>query len=554
MANNEQPSHIVAIDIGTTSAKALVFALDGGETIGKVSAAETAVRTIARAEREYPLHVPKPGWAEQDPRLITLMAEEAVSEAISAAKLSADDLLAISFSTAMHSLIMVDKSGEPLTKSITWADTRAEGFAQRLREREDTAELHLRTGVPIHAMTPLCKLMWLHDNDPQSIAEASYMIGIKEYILNRWCGADPSSGAAYVMDEAVAGGTGLYNVHSRDWDDEALALAGIGRELLPELAPTTRYFPGLLPEIALKLGIAANVPVVIGGADGVLANFGSGAVLPGIVEVTVGTSGAVRVAVNQPSAGDVGKLFCYPLAEQLWIAGGAVNSGGVVFRWLRDQLLPDVKLEAARDGEDAYKRLLEMASSVPPGAGSLLFLPHLTGERAPHYDERARGVWFGLSLEHERQHMLRAGLEGILFGLRSVLEGVSAAAGRPQEIRVSGGFTKPVAIRQLMADMFGCPVKISSTGDASAAGAAKLALFALGLAPTLAPAYIAPPPSLDSDSAEEYLAGEVCYPNKANAAVYDALYPQFRRIYEALKPSFSELAAYREQSSVVAKS
>ncbi|EXX88143.1 gluconokinase, partial [Paenibacillus darwinianus] len=285
------------------------------------------------------------------------------------------------------------------------------------------------------------------------------------------------------------------------------------------------------PEAAEELGLPADVPVMLGAADGVLANFGAGAIEPGVAALTVGTSGAVRAAVRAPAADPSASLFCYPLAGDLWIAGGAVNSGGVVFRWLKEKLAPD--LAAGNDGADGYSRLVELALSAPPGAGGLLFLPHLSGERAPHWDERARGVFFGLSLDHDRQHMLRAGLEGILFGLRSVANALAGLTGPPREFRVSGGFVRAEPIRQLMADVLGCSVVLADSEESSALGAAKLALYALGMSA-----------SLEEAAGSSNLTGR-CEPNPGHAAIYGELYGMFRSLYARTADSFAELAAFR---------
>lgn len=512
-----KPSVVLAVDLGTTSAKVLAFdaggLLEGG----------TVIR--ARAEREYPLLSPLPGYAEQDPDLIAAAAGEAVREAAAAAG-GAGTVLAVAFSTAMHALIAVDAEGRALTPSITWADLRAAGQARTLRASAAAHGLQARTGVPLHAMTPLAKLIWLREHRPGIFAQAHRFVGIKEYVLARWFGG------SVPMDESAGGGTGLYSLAARAWDEEALRLAGIDADRLPALARTTHILTGMRPAAAEALGLAADVPVVLGAADGPLANLGGGALEPGIAAMTVGTSGAVRAAVRTPAADPNGRLFCYPLAEDLWVAGGPVNSGGVIFRWLRDKLAPD--LAAGEGGGDAgYTRLTALAAQAPPGAEGLLFLPHLTGERAPHWDERARGAFFGLSLGHDRSHMIRAGLEGIVLGLRSVTDALAELTGEPRELRVSGGFARSPFLRQLMADVLGRTIAMTDSPDASAVGAARLALHALGRLPDLGEAAARTPVT------------ERTEPDPARAAVYDEVYGMFSRLYARAADTFTELDAFR---------
>lgn len=516
MDNSRSGNIILAVDLGTTSAK--VLAIDAG-----ILAESGRAEIIARAEREYPLLSPKPGYAELDPERILEAASEAVREAGDAAGCGPDGVLAVAFSTAINALLAVDGEGNPLTPVLTWADLRAAEQARRLRQSAEAADLPHRTGVPIHAMTPLAKLLWLREQRPDLFAAAGRFIGVKEYVLSRWFGRPVP------MDESVAGGMGLYNVRERDWDEKALRIAGIDADRMPQLAPSTRILTGLDPAAAEKLGLRPGVPVVLGAGDGPLANLGGGALEPGVAAMTIGTSGAVRVAVRQPTADPNGRLFCYPLAEGWWIAGGPVNSGGVVFRWMRDKLAPDL----AASGADGYARLIELAMEVPPGAGGLLFLPHLSGERAPHWDERARGVFAGLSLEHDRRHMLRAGLEGIVLHLRSVTDALAALAGEPHEIRVSGGFARSAALRQLIADVLGRPVVLTDSEDASGVGAARLALHAVGRMPDLGAA------------ASASAVTDRCEPDSAHAAAYDRIYAMFSRLYEQVSDTFVELDKFR---------
>lgn len=506
---------VLAVDLGTTSAKVLAF--DAGGLTGGGRAV-----TLARAEREYPLLTEAPGQAEQEPDRIAEAAAEAVREAVAAAGCGPDGVLAVSFSTAMHSLIALDAGGRALTRVLTWADLRAAGHAGKLRDSEEAADLTSRTGVPIHAMTPLVKLLWLRERQPGLFASAARFVGIKEYVLERWFGRPVP------MDESTAGGTGIYHLRDRTWDGKAMRITGIGPERLPDLKPSTHVLRGLLPDAAARLGLGRDVPFVLGAADGPLANLGGGALEPGVAAMTVGTSGAVRVAVRQPAADPAGRLFCYPLAEGWWIAGGSVNSGGVVFRWMRDKLAPDL---AGPGGDAGYARLIELAMEAPPGAGGLLFLPHLTGERAPHWDERARGAFVGLSLGHDRRHMLRAGLEGIVLHLRSVADALAGLAGDIREIRVSGGFARSAALRQLIADVLGRPVVRTDSEDASALGAARLALHALGRLPDLRSSAAA--------------VTDLARPNPELASVYDRIHGMFRRLYERAADTFAELDAFR---------
>jgi gluconokinase len=517
-------SVIVAIDLGTTSTKVLVIETDS--LMPSAHAAANKASILVRTEYGYPLETPEAGAAVQDPEAIAAAAANAVKDALVQAQLAPDEVAAVTFSSAMHALIAVDEQGNPLTPCLTWADSRSAKYARELREQGRAAELCARTGVPVHAMTPLCKLMWLREVMPNVFRSAAAFIGIKEFVLSRWFEGP------YAMDESVAGGTGLYNLHSRTWDPDMLQLAGVEADRLPQLFPVSHVMQGMRPEAAASMGLSPDVTVVLGGADGVLANLGAGALKPGIAAVTVGTSGAVRTALREPRTDPEGRLFCYPLDDGYWIAGGPVNSGGMVFRWVRDKLAPDLS-QTETHHDDAYDRLVRLAQETPPGADGLLFLPHLAGERAPIWDENARGVFFGLTLEHDRRHMIRASLEGIVFGLRSVAETAAAFTGPLREIRVSGGFARSEAVRQLMADMLGCPLTLADSEESSAIGAARLALYALGRVKSL------------SEFTANQAVTDRCEPDPVRAAVYARLFPQFRQLQSRLRESFGEIADYQ---------
>ncbi|BBH19596.1 gluconate kinase [Paenibacillus baekrokdamisoli] len=530
--NYNKGNLIIAVDIGTTSVK--VLAIHADKLLLHNNDADL-VR--AKTEEGYPLNEPKPGWFEQDPEVVVQAVMRSVRHLIEYNGIVSEDIKAISFSSAMHGLIVVDEEGAPLTSCMTWADLRAASYAKKLRENGQAEEIARRTGVPIHAMTPLCKLLWLREHDPVLFSKAHAFIGIKEFVLHRWFGAP------YVMDESVAGGTGLYQLESRQWDGKALELVGVEPSRLPQLVPSTHVLRGMLPEAAAAMGLTLDVPVIVGAADGVLANLGAGAVESGIGAVTVGTSGAVRIAQDQPTGDAQGRLFCYALAEGLWIAGGPVNSGGVVLRWVRDKLFPVDAGDASKGSEATYEKLVSQAMEIPAGSDGLLALPHLAGERAPHWDEDARGVFFGLSLHHDRRHMIRASLEGIIFGLRSVAEAIAARSSRSdglaplREIRASGGFFRSSELRQLMADIFGCPVMLMETEDASAIGAAMLAVHALGEAPSL------------NQLAASIRITDRRQPNPEAVRVYNRLYPIYSSLYTALAPAFAEIAAFQRDEA-----
>lgn len=496
---------ILAVDIGTTSAKALAVDASG--------------RVLGRHSIGYPLLTPRPGYAEQDPDTIYEAVLDCMAAVVREGGWKADEILCVSFSSYNHSLILADREGRPLTPSITWADQRSAAQAERLREDGTGLNNYLRTGTPIHPMSPLPKLIWMREQRADLFASAYQFIGIKEYIFYRLFGQ-------YVTEHSMASATGLFNLETLGWDPGALQLAGIREEQLPRIAPTTERISGLKPETAERLGLRTDTPFVLGGQDGVLANLGIGAVEEGMFAVTIGTSSAVRTAVSRPTLEPEGRLFCYALTQDHWIVGGASNNGAIVAQWITEKLFPGRSME----------EVLPLAGDVAPGAEGLLFLPLLAGERAPFWDAYAKGVMFGLTLSHSEKHMLRAAMEGVLFQIAAIVSLMEQSGGKAREIRASGGFARSPLWCQMMADLLGVPVRVPESVESSGLGAAQLGLYAMeeGRGPLL----------------RWRIEGGALYePDPAAAAVYRDMLPFYLRLYDLLKEPMKESARWQPVSS-----
>ncbi|MGB3200742.1 MAG: gluconokinase [Nodosilinea sp.] len=457
-------NYIIGVDIGTTSTKSVLFT-ETGKVVGK-------------ALVTYPLYTPDVATAEQDPDEIFAAVLKTVQGLLEAYVLDPSQILGLCFSSAMHSLILVDADGVPLTRSITWADNRSAGWEKRIKTDMNGHEVYRRTGTPIHPMSPLVKLAWLRHEQPDLFQQAVRFISIKEYVLYRLLGR-------YVVDHSIATAMGLLNLETLDWDADALAIAGVSPSSLSELVPTTAVLRGLQPAMAEAMGLRSDTPLIIGASDGVLSNLGVGAISPGLVAVTVGTSGAVRAVVDRPITDPQERLFCYPLTEQHWVIGGAVNNGGIALRWVRDQLADAEVATAKRLGQNVYGLLTRMAAAVPPGSEGLLFHPYLMGERSPLWNANARASVFGLSVKHTKSHLVRAVLEGIVYNLYLVLKALEDFAGPAKLIQATGGFAESPLWRQMMADIFNREVTIPEHYESSCLGAAVLGLYALGRVPSL---------------------------------------------------------------------
>lgn len=506
-------SYLIGVDIGTTSTKAALFT-EAGDTITQHSI-------------EYPLHTPIPGAAEQEPEDIWLAVITAVKTLIETSKIDTSQLLCLSFSAAMHSLIALDHNGQPLTKSITWADTRAAKWATQLKQTKKGQEIYHRTGTPIHAMSPLVKLIWLANEYPEIFKQAAKFISIKEFIFYRFF-------QQYLVDYSIASATGLMNLKNLSWDKEALFIAGITEQHLSQLVSTTHIVKQISPASANEMGIPINTSIVMGASDGVLANLSVGAITPASITVTVGTSGAVRTVVKQPWTDPEQRLFCYALTDNYWVIGGAVNSGGVILQWIKN-ILSETDLSSSNQLEkDSYNLLLNLAQSVAPGAEGLIFHPYLTGERSPIWDANAKGSFVGLTLRHTKAHLVRAVLEGMALNLNLVLQALQEHIGKPTSIQVTGGLAKSQLWRQLLADIFAQEITVSAGYENSCFGAVILGLYALGKIQSLEEA------SQKSRRAEKH------QPIQQNVKTYQKIIRLYAQILNNLQPQYASISQLQQ--------
>jgi gluconokinase len=446
--------YIIGVDIGTSGTKAIAFTIEG-EVIGNTYVSYDPLPTPA-------------GHHELDPEILLEAALSCLEEVILQTS-SSGILLGISFSSFMHGLMAVDKQGKPLTNIITWADLRSTSHAMSLKNSEAGKRIYERSGTPVHPMSPLCKLVWLKENEPGIFSAAARFISMKEYLFYQLFGK-------MLIDYSVASGTGLFDISTRTWYEESLKLAGIDKEKLSEPVPTTHIVKGLKKEFAKRLHLDEELPFIIGASDGCLANMGSNAINAGDMAITIGTSGAVRMITDAPKIDLQQRTFNYILTDKIFVAGGPSNNGLNLLKWYAENFLQ----RPIRTASD-ITWFLQEAAKVPAGAGNLIFLPYIQGERAPVWDAFARGVFFGVSAQHTQAHFMRAIVEGINYTLYQIAKSVEETVGDSKQIYASGGFINSKIWLQWLSDLFGKPITIASTADASTTGAALLGLQALGI-------------------------------------------------------------------------
>ena len=488
--------YILGIDIGTGSTKGVVLSLNG--------------KVLASAQHHYSIIQPQPGYSEQKPELIWQAFVQCVQDVVKQLNYPPE---ALSFSSAMHSLILVDNQGKALGRMITWADTRSEAIAQHLRDSAQGEGIYRQTGTPIHPMSPLCKLIWLKDNEPDLFKQAAKFISIKEYLwfklFNR-----------FQIDYALASATGLFDITKLCWSQQACELAGITTDRLSEAVNTSHVEKDINDAVATLLGIPKSTRFVIGASDGCCANLGSYVTEAGTAALTIGTSGAVRITGNQPVYNYPAMTFNYLLNEKTFVSGGAVNNGGIAIDWLLRKFLNQTELTA-----DSYKALFKAIDSVPAGSNGLLFLPYLYGDRAPIWNANSSGAFINIQPQHGQSHFLRAGLEGVCYALNDVVDSLEKASAEIKQINISGGFITSTTWMQVLADVTGKKLVVLQAEDASTIWAIFLAMSALY-----------------SGYKFKYAdSPQVIEPDAANHEVYKRYFPMFKKVYQNLKGSMNQL-------------
>jgi xylulokinase len=494
--------YFIGIDSSTTATKALLLA-ETGDVVG-----------VAASTYDY--ETPRPLWSEQRPELWWTATMSSIRQLLSQTGIAPTAVAAIGLSGQMHGLVLLDKNGGVLRPAILWNDQRTGAECDQMRALIGKRQLIEITGNDALTGFTAPKILWVKNNEPEIYGRIAHILLPKDYVRYQLTGE-------FATDKAGAAGTQLFDVRRRDWSGEVVGKLGIDPAWLPPTFEGTAVTGYLTPGAAEATGLPLGIPVMAGGGDQAANAVGTGAVVAGVVALSLGTSGVVFASSDAPIVEPDGRLhaFCHAVPGKWHLMGVMLSAAGSL-RWYRDALAPGV----------AFDELLAPAANVPPGSEGLLFLPYLTGERTPHPDPLARGGFVGLTVRHDRPHLTRAVLEGVAFGLRDSLELMRGAGlANVSQVRASGGGLRSPLWRQILADVLQTEIVTVNSSEGAAYGAAILALVGAGV-------YT----SVEAACADLVQVTGRTVPG-ADTAVYDRFYGIYQRLYPALQTIFTDLAS-----------
>jgi xylulokinase len=505
--------YLLAHDLGTSGNKATIYGADG--------------RLVGSLVCDYPTYYPGNGYVEQDADDWWKAVCDSTRMLLEKSKIPPGEIAGVCFSAQMMGCLVVDKNGAPLRRMLIWADTRSAAQEKYMLERIGLENGYKITGHRISASYSAAKLLWVRDNEPELYKKADKMLHAKEYIILKLTGE-------IVTEYSDASGTNLLDIAKKQWSDDLLAAFEIPRSLLPELHPSTHVAGKVTAEAARLCGLLEGTPVVTGGGDGSCACVGAGVVSAGKVYNVVGSSSWISTAAEQPYFDPEMRTFNWVhLDQNLYTPCGTMQAAGYSYAWFRDTLGGEERYAGKVAGMSAYAILDKMAQKTPPGAGGLMFLPYLLGERSPLWDHDARGAFVGLGASSGKAEMARAVLEGVGFNLKIIMDILEGYAPIDDVIMIGGG-TKGDAWLKILADIWQKPLLVPEyLEEATSIGAAVCGGVGVGMFKDFSVAGKLNKPV------------RVIEPDKTAAEAYNRLYEIFREAYERLKPVYKSLAEFR---------
>jgi len=477
---------VIAIDLGTTHIKAIAFD-------NNLQIRNSVMEKIEVSSTHH-------SYQEQSPQRVSELSSLVLQELVDTSR---DSIIGLCFSNAMHSLIPVDSNGDPLYNALIWSDLRASEIAGRFHGTKLGNQLYEETGTPLHAMSPLFKIIWFRENESEIFNRTEKFISQKEFVIHSWF-------HTFKVDYSTASAAGLFNIHSCEWSKTALEIAGIKAEKLSEPVPVRANLnPQRDSNILRDFGLNEEIPVFIGATDGCLAELADAGEQDNTVSLTIGTSSAVRMRVKEPIPDPLGRTFNYFFDEKIYITGAPSNSGGNVFDWILNLL----NFNYLDIPNSSFNKIVESAlSTILPGSDNLLFIPHIYGERAPVWNSESKGAFIGISHNHTTDHFIKAVVEGVVMNMRLNLELLPISD--KNFVKISGGAFAINGLCQLTSDILNFPVVENDNVELSAQGAAVLAFGEMQI------------PMSYSGRISTY------YPDNENSIFYELHFEKFRKVVE----------------------
>ena len=503
--------YVIGVDLGTSGTKTVLFDEKG--------------TVIASMTIEYPMYQPKNGYAEQDPADWYNAAVNTIKGVIAKSGVSREDIVGVGLSGQMHGLVMLDENNEVIRKSIIWCDQRTAAEVEEMNEKVGREKLIEITANPALTGWTAAKILWVKNNEPENYAKCRHILLPKDYIRFMLTGE-------YATEVSDASGMQLLDVTHRCWSKEICDKLGIDMSMLAKVYESCEVTGKITEKAAELTGLKAGTIVAGGAGDNAAAAVGTGVVTDGRAFTTIGTSGVVFAHTSQVSIDPKGRVHtCCAAVPGAWHIMGVTQGAGLSLKWFRDNFCNAEKETAKYMGVDEYYLMDKEADTVPIGANRLLYLPYLMGERTPHLDPDARGMFFGLSAMHTKKDMLRAVMEGVAYSLRDCMEICREMNINVSDMMACGGGGSSPLWRQMLADLYGCPVKTSASKEGPALGVAILAMVAAGI-------YASVPEACEQICGVD----KVQEPITENVPVYEKFFRLYDKVYPAVKEQMKELA------------
>lgn len=499
--------YLIGIDVGTSGTRSVLF--------------DENLNVVCSASEEYPLYQPHNGWAEQNPEDWANAAINTIKNVINNSKVQPENIKAIGLTGQMHGLVMLDENNEVIRPAIIWADQRTEKECEEITKKVGKDKLIKITANPALTGFTASKIMWVKNNEPENYYKCKHILLPKDYVRFVLTGV-------YATDVSDASGMQLLDVPNRKWSNDILKILEIDEEMLAKVYESPEVTGGIKRSIALETGLREGTIVVAGAGDNAAAAVGTGVVKDGSAFTTIGTSGVVYAHTSQVNIDPKGRVhtFCCAVPNS-WHIMGVTQAAGLSLRWFKNNFYEDVN----SNKKVSYEQINKDIEEVEIGSEKLIYLPYLMGERTPHLDPNARGVFFGLSAKHTKKNLVRSVMEGVSFSLKDCYDILLEMDLKVDEMMITGGGARSEVWKQMLADMYNCKVKSVQSEEGPSLGAAILAGVGAGIFESV------------EDACNKYIkTGKQILPNEINHKTYLKYHELYKELYCNLRKSFQKLS------------